>query len=250
MIGVNAVDYCGYPDCRPEFIAAFERLRDLATKRGVEGQAIAIDAPLVALTKAEIIRRGLELGVDYSLTVSCYQADDAGPRVRPLRRVPAAARGLRGGGRRGSDALPAARVTAIAQLGRQSRCISRNVYDADHVIITNPVSDSMPARNRMAPTGTTSPKPTVAYGDRREVDEVGKLRCRQAHEGAEIRIPHESEVAHAEQPDLGNVRQEDDEHQQQHAAPTQVTELREKPITEVEDLVMESHAEARDDDGG
>ena len=78
FIGVNALDYSGYPDCRPEFIAAFERLARLATKRGVEGQALAIDAPLVTLTKAAIIRRGLELGVDYSLTVSCYKADEAG----------------------------------------------------------------------------------------------------------------------------------------------------------------------------
>jgi 7-cyano-7-deazaguanine synthase len=78
VIGVNAIDYSGYPDCRPEFIAAFERLARLATKRGVEGQAFAVDAPLVALTKAEIIRRGLELGVDYSLTVSCYNADETG----------------------------------------------------------------------------------------------------------------------------------------------------------------------------
>ena len=78
VIGVNAIDYSGYPDCRPEFVAAFERLAQLATKRGVEGQSLAVDAPLVALTKAEIIRRGLELGVDYSLTVSCYRADDAG----------------------------------------------------------------------------------------------------------------------------------------------------------------------------
>jgi 7-cyano-7-deazaguanine synthase len=78
VIGVNAVDYSGYPDCRPEFIAAFERLARLATKRGVEGQAIAVDAPLVTLTKAEIIRRGLELDVDYALTVSCYKADEAG----------------------------------------------------------------------------------------------------------------------------------------------------------------------------
>jgi len=78
VIGVNAIDYSGYPDCRPEFISAFEKLARLATKRGVEGHALAIDAPLITLSKAEIIRRGLELGVDYSLTVSCYQADDAG----------------------------------------------------------------------------------------------------------------------------------------------------------------------------
>jgi 7-cyano-7-deazaguanine synthase len=78
VIGVNAIDYSGYPDCRPEFVAAFEKLARLATKRGVEGHALAIDAPLVALTKADIIRRGLELGVDYSITVSCYSADEAG----------------------------------------------------------------------------------------------------------------------------------------------------------------------------
>ena len=78
VIGVNSIDFSGYPDCRPEFIAAFERLATLATKRGVEGRAVAIDAPLVTLTKAEIIRRGLELGVDYALTVSCYRADDVG----------------------------------------------------------------------------------------------------------------------------------------------------------------------------
>ena len=78
VIGVNAIDYSGYPDCRPEFIAAFEELARLATKRGVEGGALVIDAPLVTLSKAEIIRRGTERGVDYSLTVSCYQADDEG----------------------------------------------------------------------------------------------------------------------------------------------------------------------------
>jgi len=78
VIGVNAIDYSGYPDCRPEFIAAFESLARLATKRGVEGGALKIDAPLVSMTKADIIRRGVELGVDYSLTVSCYQADAEG----------------------------------------------------------------------------------------------------------------------------------------------------------------------------
>jgi len=76
--GVNAVDYSGYPDCRPEFMAAFERLANLATKRAVEGAPIAIEAPIVRLSKAEIVRRGRELGVDYALTVSCYDADAAG----------------------------------------------------------------------------------------------------------------------------------------------------------------------------
>ena len=78
FIGVNAVDYSGYPDCRPEFIAAFEQLARLATKGGVEGGAYHVHAPLIALGKAEIIREGLRLGVDYSLTVSCYSADDTG----------------------------------------------------------------------------------------------------------------------------------------------------------------------------
>ncbi|MEJ8568915.1 7-cyano-7-deazaguanine synthase QueC [Elongatibacter sediminis] len=77
-IGVNAVDYSGYPDCRPEFIAAFEHLARLATQAAVEGRPIRIFTPLIDLTKAEIIRRGTQLGVDYALTVSCYQADDAG----------------------------------------------------------------------------------------------------------------------------------------------------------------------------
>lgn len=78
FIGVNAVDYSGYPDCRPEFIAAFERMANLATRAGVEGATLAIHAPLQYLSKAGIIRRGIELGVDYSSTVSCYQADAEG----------------------------------------------------------------------------------------------------------------------------------------------------------------------------
>ncbi len=78
FIGVNAVDYSGYPDCRPEFIEAFERLASLATKEGVEGRAFRIHTPLIELTKAEIIRRGTELGLDYALTVSCYQASASG----------------------------------------------------------------------------------------------------------------------------------------------------------------------------
>ena len=78
FVGVNAVDYSGYPDCRPEFIAAFERLANLATKAGVEGQAFHVRAPLIALTKAQIVQLGTRLGVDYGLTVSCYDADEAG----------------------------------------------------------------------------------------------------------------------------------------------------------------------------
>lgn len=77
-IGVNAVDYSGYPDCRPAFIEAFQALARVATKAGVEGRPTDIRAPLIDLPKSEIIRRGAALGVDYSLTVSCYQADDEG----------------------------------------------------------------------------------------------------------------------------------------------------------------------------
>lgn len=78
FVGVNAVDYSGYPDCRPEFIAAFETLANLATKAGVEGRRIRIRAPLVDLSKAQIVALGGKLGVDYGLTVSCYQADAEG----------------------------------------------------------------------------------------------------------------------------------------------------------------------------
>jgi len=78
FIGVNAVDYSGYPDCRPEFIAAFQQVAKLGTKAGVEGRGLAIQAPLQKLSKAEIVRLGASLGVDYGLTVSCYSADAQG----------------------------------------------------------------------------------------------------------------------------------------------------------------------------
>ena len=78
FIGVNAVDYSGYPDCRPEFVESFERMANLATKAGVEGQGFTIQAPLQMLSKADIVKTGTRLGVDYGLTVSCYQADDQG----------------------------------------------------------------------------------------------------------------------------------------------------------------------------
>ncbi len=78
FVGVNAVDYSGYPDCRPEYIAAFEKMANLATRAGVEGHRLSIHAPLIALSKADIIRTGTQLGVDYGLTVSCYQADAQG----------------------------------------------------------------------------------------------------------------------------------------------------------------------------
>jgi 7-cyano-7-deazaguanine synthase len=76
--GVNAVDYSGYPDCRPEFIAAFQTLANLATKAAVEGAALRVQAPLIALGKADIVREGLRLGIDFASTVSCYQADSVG----------------------------------------------------------------------------------------------------------------------------------------------------------------------------
>ena len=76
--GVNAVDYSGYPDCRPEYIDAFQQMADLATKAGIEGHGVKIETPLIHLTKSKIIQLGQSLGVDYSQTVSCYQADDSG----------------------------------------------------------------------------------------------------------------------------------------------------------------------------
>ena len=78
FIGVNAVDYSGYPDCRPEFIAAFEKTANLATKAGVEGRPFHIHTPLIQLSKSQIIQEGINLGVDYAITVSCYQADGLG----------------------------------------------------------------------------------------------------------------------------------------------------------------------------
>jgi 7-cyano-7-deazaguanine synthase len=78
FVGVNAVDYSGYPDCRPAFIGAFEALANLATKAAVEGRPLKLHAPLIEMTKAQIIEQGLRLGVDFGLTVSCYQADAAG----------------------------------------------------------------------------------------------------------------------------------------------------------------------------
>lgn len=76
--GMNAVDYSGYPDCRPEYLAAFQAMADLATRRAVQGQPIRVEAPLIAMSKAAIIHRGMALGVDFSQTVSCYQASDEG----------------------------------------------------------------------------------------------------------------------------------------------------------------------------
>ncbi|MBM3952808.1 MAG: 7-cyano-7-deazaguanine synthase QueC [Rhodospirillales bacterium] len=80
FIGANALDYSGYPDCRPDYLAAFERLANLATKAGAEGRRFSIHAPLIAMTKAEIVRRGVALGVDYAMTTSCY---DPGANGRP-----------------------------------------------------------------------------------------------------------------------------------------------------------------------
>lgn len=82
FIGVNAVDYSGYPDCRPEFINAFQNLANLATKAGAEGESITIHTPLISLSKAEIIAQGIQLGIDFALTVSCYSADELGRACR------------------------------------------------------------------------------------------------------------------------------------------------------------------------
>ena len=98
FIGVNAVDYSGYPDCRPEFIEAFERLANLATKAGVEGEGFRIRAPLQYLSKAEIIEAGLARGVDFALTVSCYQADEDGRACGRCDSCRLRAEGFRAGG--------------------------------------------------------------------------------------------------------------------------------------------------------
>ena len=103
FIGVNALDYSGYPDCRPEFIAAFQSLANLATRAGVEGgQRFTIHAPLILLTKREIIELGLAHGVDYGLTLSCYDPVAGRRGVRALRRLPAPAQGVPGSGAAGS----------------------------------------------------------------------------------------------------------------------------------------------------
>ncbi|MDA8898660.1 7-cyano-7-deazaguanine synthase QueC [Porticoccaceae bacterium] len=78
FVGVNAVDYSGYPDCRPDYINAFEQMANLATKAGVEGNKLTVHAPLIDMTKGQIIQAGLKIGVDYAVTVSCYQADEQG----------------------------------------------------------------------------------------------------------------------------------------------------------------------------
>ena len=98
FIGVNAIDYSGYPDCRPQYIEAFQAMANLATRMGVGGRRIRIHAPLIQMSKKQIIRRGVELGVDYSLTFSCYDPDAAG---RPCRRCDSCllrAEGFRGAG--------------------------------------------------------------------------------------------------------------------------------------------------------
>ena len=97
VIGVNALDYSGYPDCRPEYLAAFERLAALATRAGVEGRPFRVLAPLLHLSKADIIRLGAALGLDYGLTHSCYAPHAGRAAVRPLRQLPPAREGLRRG---------------------------------------------------------------------------------------------------------------------------------------------------------
>jgi len=94
FIGVNALDYSGYPDCRKEYVQAFQRMANLATKSAVEGRTITVHAPLIDLSKAQIIQQGLSLGVDYAMTVSCYQADEQGRVLWIVRFLPLPARGL------------------------------------------------------------------------------------------------------------------------------------------------------------
>ena len=100
FIGVNALDYSGYPDCRPEYIAEFEKLANLATRAGVEGDAVKIRAPLLHLTKREIIDLGTSLGVDYSLTTSCYDPDDSGAACGRCDACQLRLKGFSDGGRR------------------------------------------------------------------------------------------------------------------------------------------------------
>ncbi len=100
FVGVNAVDYSGYPDCRPEYIAAYERMANLATKAGVEGrQQLKIHAPLVTMSKSDIIMEGLRLGVDFSMTCTCYDPGTARRALRAMRCLPPARKRVRGGGR-------------------------------------------------------------------------------------------------------------------------------------------------------
>ena len=94
FIGVNALDYSGYPDCRPEFIEEFERLANLATKAGVEGDPFTIHAPLLHMTKADIAREAQRLGLDAAISHSCYDPAAGRPRLRPLRRVPPEGQGI------------------------------------------------------------------------------------------------------------------------------------------------------------
>ena len=98
FLGVNAIDYSGYPDCRPEFLAAFEKLAGLATKAGVDGRSFRIHAPLLRLTKGEIVRRAVELGVDLSLPLSCYDPDEGGSPCRTCDACLLRARGFREAG--------------------------------------------------------------------------------------------------------------------------------------------------------
>ena len=105
FIGVNALDYSGYPDCRPEFVAEFERLANLATKAGVEGERFTIHAPLLHMTKADIAREAQRLGLDAALSHSCYDPLPDGRHCGAVRRLPAARQGLRRGGDRGPDGL-------------------------------------------------------------------------------------------------------------------------------------------------
>ena len=105
FFGANAVDYSGYPDCRPAFVQSFERLANLATKAAVEGRPLTVHTPIISLTKADIVRRGAALGVDYALTVSCYQADAEGRACGACDACRLRRARVRGGGSSRPDAL-------------------------------------------------------------------------------------------------------------------------------------------------
>ena len=129
VIGVNALDYSGYPDCRPEFIRAFESLAALATRAGVEGARFRVHTPLIRLTKAEIIRRGLALGLDYGLTHSCYDPAADGAPVRTLRQLRAARQGIPRSRRRRS-AAPALKFAESVEVSSHAALLRQVVVTA------------------------------------------------------------------------------------------------------------------------
>ena len=170
VIGVNALDYSGYPDCRPEYLHAFERLARLATRAGVEGRSLRVLAPLLQLSKADIIRRGLALGVDYGLTHSCYDPGAGRTPVRPLRQLRAARPGLQRGGHCRSRGEAEPRVT--------ERLYYTDPYlrEFDAAIVERTAHDGRPAvvldRTAFYPTSGGQPFDIGTLGGVRVVDVV------------------------------------------------------------------------------